>query len=71
MAAAHWIDLLDPTAEELHEHASHDLEESALDLLLAEPQHDDDPRPTMQGHGRYVFGVFLVASAVLDEDIIC
>ena len=69
--AANWIDLLDPTAEELREHAPHELEESALVLLLAEPQHDDDPRPTLQGHGRYVFGVFLVAAAILEEDLIC
>ncbi len=69
--AANWIDLLDPTAEELHEHAPHDLEESALELLLAEPQHDDDPRPTLQGHGRYIFGVFLIAAAMLEEDTVC
>jgi magnesium transporter len=69
--AAKWIDLLDPTADELQKHAPRDLEESALELLLAETQHDDEPRPTLQGHGRYVFGVFLVASAVLEEDIIC
>jgi magnesium transporter len=71
MAAANWIDLLDPTAEDLQEHAPGGLEESALELLLAEPQHDDDPRPTLQGHGRYVFGVFLVAAAILEEDLIC
>ena len=69
--AANWIDLVDPTADELREHAPHELEESALVLLLAEPQHDDDPRPTLQGHGRYVFGVFLVATAILEENLIC
>ncbi len=69
--AANWIDLLDPTAEELHEHAPHELEESALELLLAPPQHDDDPRPTLQGHGTYVFGIFLVARAILAEDLVC
>src|SRR5438067_12807296 len=69
--AAKWIDLLDPTAEELREHVPLGLEESALELLLAEPQHEDDPRPTLQGHGRYVFGVFLVARALLEEDVLC
>ena len=69
--AAEWIDLLDPTAEELHEHAPHDLEESALELLLAKPEHSDDPRPTLQGHGRYVFGILLVASAQPGENLIC
>lgn len=69
--AANWIDLLDPTAEELRKNAPQQLEESALDLLLAEPQHDDEPRPTLQGHGTYIFGVFLVARAILAEDLIC
>src|SRR5438876_4618571 len=66
--AANWIDLLDPNAEELRARAPRDLEETAVELLLAEPEHDDEPRPTLQGHGDYVFGVFLVAVAVPDED---
>jgi magnesium transporter len=66
--AATWIDLLDPTADELREKAPLELEESALELLLAAPEHDDEPRPTIQGHGDYVFGVLLVAVAIPDED---
>jgi magnesium transporter len=66
--AANWIDLLDPSSAELREHAPRDLEETALELLLAEPEHEDEPRPTLQGHGDYVFGVFLVAVAVPAED---
>jgi magnesium transporter len=67
---ATWTDLLDPTAEELRAAAPADLEETALELLLAAPQHEDEPRPTLQGHGNYVFGVFLVAVAVPDEDCV-
>ncbi len=66
--AAVWTDLLDPTAEELREKAPLELEESAIERLLAPPEHEDEPRPTMQGHGDYVFGVLLVAVAVPDED---
>ncbi len=66
--AATWIDLLDPTAEELREKMPKVLEESAIERLLAAPQHEDEPRPTLQGHGDYVFGVLLVAVAVPDED---
>ncbi len=66
--AANWIDLLDPGAEELRKHAPSGLEESAVELLLAPPKHEDEPRPTLQGHGDYIFGVFLVAVAVPDED---
>ena len=66
--AANWIDLIDPTPEELREQAPTDLDPTALELMLAEPQHEDEPRPTIQSHGDYVFGVLLVAVAVPDED---
>jgi magnesium transporter len=68
--AAKWIDLLDPSIEELREQAPRDLEETAIEPLVAHPQHDDEPRPTLQGHGDYVFGVFLVARAMPEEDTI-
>jgi magnesium transporter len=65
---AEWIDLIDPTPDELREKLPLELQESALDRLLAPPQHDDEPRPTLQSHGDYIFGVFLVAIAVPEED---
>src|SRR5215475_4924103 len=65
---ATWIDLLDPTAEELREKAPSNLEDTAIAQMLAPPQHEDEPRPTMQGHGNYVFGVFLVVVSVPEED---
>ena len=68
--AATWIDLLDPSADELRAKSPRELEESALELLLAAPQHEDEPRPTIQGHGDYVFGVFLVVVAVPEEDCV-
>ena len=68
--AANWIDLLDPTEEELRAQCPRQLEESAIELLLEKPEHDDEPRPTMRGHGNYIFGVFLLAQAVPDEDAI-
>jgi magnesium transporter len=66
--AATWIDLLDPSADELRAKAPRELEETAIDRLLAPPEHEDEPRPTLQGHGDYVFGVFLIAVAKRDED---
>jgi magnesium transporter len=66
--AAKWIDLLDPTPEELKEKAPCELEETAFELLTAEPQHADEPRPTLQSHGEYVFGAFLVAVVKHEED---
>jgi magnesium transporter len=68
--AATWIDLLDPTAEELREKAPRELEEPALEQLLAAAKHEDEPRPTLVGHGDYVFGVFLVAVAKREEDVV-
>jgi magnesium transporter len=65
---AEWIDLLDPSEKELREHLPKDIQESALALLLARPEHGDEPRPTLQSHGTYVFGVFLIAVAVRDEN---
>src|SRR3954469_7057010 len=66
--AAEWIDLLDPTPEEVRSRSPRELEETAFDLLTARPAHEDEPRRTLQGHGDYIFGVFLLAVAVPDED---
>ena len=68
--AATWVDLLDPSPDELKQAAPRELEETAVELLLADPKHDDEPRPTLQGHGDYVFGIFLLARAALEEDCI-
>jgi magnesium transporter len=68
--AAVWIDLLDPSEEELRAQAPRELEESALRLLLRRSRHLDEPRPTMQSHGDYVFGIFLSATySVTRSDI--
>jgi magnesium transporter len=65
---AEWIDLIDPSPAELREKLPRDIHESALALLEAPPQHTDEPRPTLQAHGDYVFGVFLLAIPVPDEN---
>jgi magnesium transporter len=65
---AEWIDLIDSTPDELSAKLPRELYESALERVLAPAEHQDEPRPTLQGHGNYVFGVFLVAVVVPDED---
>jgi magnesium transporter len=65
---AEWIDLIDPSPDELRAKLPREVQESALELLLAPAQHADEPRPTLQAHGDYIFGVFLLAIAVPDED---
>ena len=66
--AANWIDLLDPTPEKLSAHLPPGIQSRALVQLSAPPVHADEPRPTLVGHGTYVFGVLLVAVAVPEED---
>jgi len=65
---AEWVDLIDPSPDELRAKLPREVQESALELLLAPAQHGDEPRPTLQAHGDYIFGVFLIAIPVAEED---
>jgi magnesium transporter len=65
---AEWIDLLDPTQSELERALPQGLHESALAHLLEPARHDDEPRPRIEGHADYVFGILLVPVCVRDED---
>jgi len=66
--AVNWIDLLDPTEQELRESTPCKLGDSAVELLLAKPAHDDDPRPTLQVHGDYVFGILMLPVEVPERN---
>lgn len=68
MAAPNWIDLLDPSQQELHDALPESIHEGALELLGAPAQHEDEPRPRLEGQGDYIFGILLVAVAVPEED---
>jgi magnesium transporter len=63
-----WIDLIDPSAEELKQHLPPGIHETAMEALLAPHVHDDEPRPRLESHGDYVLGVFLVPVAVKDQN---
>ncbi len=65
---ARWIDLLDPSREELLAASPVDLHPRALDLLLSIDEHE--PRPTLESHGDYVFGVLLVPVPARDQDYV-
>jgi magnesium transporter len=65
---AEWIDLIDPAPDELRAKLPRTLQEPALDLLFAPSRHADESRPTLQSHGDYIFGIFLVAVAVPEEE---
>jgi magnesium transporter len=62
---ADWIDLLDPTEEELQTRIPK-LDQPTRGQLLAPPDPDGRTRPTLRGQGDHVFGVLL--SPVLDPD---
>jgi magnesium transporter len=68
MAGTTWIDLLDPDRAELERRLPRRLHSGAVEQLLRPAMHDDEPRPTLQAQGDYVFGVLLVAVAVAEED---
>jgi magnesium transporter len=68
MPRATWVDLLDPSEQELLEAFPQTIHESALGLLCQPARHEDEPRPRLDGQGDYVFGIFLVAVAVPEED---
>ena len=59
--AREWIDLVDPDEAQLRESmGTRLLHARALDRLLKPAEHADEPRPTLESHGDYVFGIFLV-----------
>jgi magnesium transporter len=65
---AEWIDLLDPDEGEIRKALPREIHVTALEQLLEPSRHDDEPRPRLEGHDHYVFGVFLVPIAVREED---
>ena len=69
-AADNWVDLLDPTADDLGEHLPDHVDATARAQLLTRSEPGHEPRPKLESHGDYVFGVLLVAVAVPDEDAI-
>src|SRR5712672_462235 len=68
--AVTWIDLVDPDQGTIEAAVGRTLHPRALDQLLAPHRHRDDPRPTLEGHGDYVFGVFLVPHLLDDSTVL-
>jgi len=63
-----WIDLVDPSADELRKSLPEHVHATALEALLAPHQHDDEPRPRIESHGDYVLGILLLPIEVPKED---
>jgi magnesium transporter len=64
-----WIDLHDPDDATLLAALPEGLHVTVLDRLRRPAEHDDEPRPRLQAHGSYVFGV-LVIPEVGDDGVI-
>ncbi len=63
-----WIDLVDPTEEELRASLPDGIAPTALAALLAPHVHDDEPRPRIDSHGSYILGILLLPVEIVDED---
>jgi magnesium transporter len=60
MSDGTWIDLLDPDPATLDAAVPYMLHPSASERILASVRHADFPRPRLELHGDYVFGVLVV-----------
>ncbi len=69
-AVDNWVDLLDPTTDEIDRHLPKSIHSQALEQLLAPLQHEDEPRPKLDAQGDYVLGIFLIPVAVREEDLV-
>ena len=66
--APQWIDLIDPSADELRAALPETVHPSVVKMLLAPHTHDDEPRPRIDSHGDYVIGILLLPVAKPQED---
>jgi magnesium transporter len=67
VARHNWVDLLDPSRDEVLAHAPADLHPRALEELTS-AQAETPQRPVIEGHGDYVFGLLVAPIAVPEED---
>jgi magnesium transporter len=68
MTAATWIDLLDPTEDEVNAVLPDDIHDLAIERLARPAEHDDEPRPRIEVQGDYLFGVLVIPWARSPQD---
>ena len=66
--SARWLDLVDPTREELLGALPVHVDPEVVEILATRPGDAREPRPLLEGHGAYVFGVLAAAHPLPDED---
>jgi len=62
-----WTDLVDPTREEVLAALPVHVDPEVVETLASRPSARRTPRPLLEGHGAYVFGVLLPARPLPDE----
>ncbi len=65
---ARWIDLVDPTRDELLASLPGHVDPEVVEVLAAPTDEGAAPRPLFESHGSYVFGVLVAARPLPDED---
>jgi magnesium transporter len=66
---AEWIDLVDPDEAAVRAAVPEDVVDDVVRQLAHRPTHEDKlPRPKLEGHGSYVWGVFLAAVVERERD---
>ena len=65
-----WIDLVDPTRDEILHALPGYVDPEVVEALAAPPDPAREPRPLLEAHGRYVFGVLVATRPVSDDRIV-
>ncbi len=65
--SARWLDLVDPAHEELLASLPGGVDPDVVDALLA-PSTGREPRPLLEAHGSYVFGLLVAMRSLPEED---
>jgi magnesium transporter len=66
--AARWLDVVDPTREEVLATLPVQVDPDVVEALATRPADGRAPRPLLESHGAYVFGVLMAARPVPHED---
>jgi len=65
---ARWLDLVDPTRDELLRTLPVAVDPEVVEALAERPVDGREPRPMLEVHGAYIFGVLLAARPLPHED---
>jgi len=63
-----WSDLVDPTQEEVLAALPVQVDPEVVEILATLPSGGRDPRPVLEAHGAYVFGVLMAAHPLPEEN---